>query len=78
MDWLLVWLYRLEVIGYGIGLRVVELVSCRDRVTKRETRVVNMLQVNLLSHKQCLFSKIQISCSVCHECPMEIFIWQAS
>ena len=36
---------RLENAGYSIGLRVVELVSCRDRVVKRETRIVGMLQV---------------------------------
>ncbi len=36
---------RLENAGFSIGQRVIELVSCRDRVTKRETRIVNMLQV---------------------------------
>jgi len=35
---------KLEEAGYRIGLRVVELVSCRDRMVKRETRIVNMLQ----------------------------------
>mmetsp|Transcript_21277 Transcript_21277/g.23112 ORF Transcript_21277/g.23112 Transcript_21277/m.23112 type:complete len:193 (+) Transcript_21277:55-633(+) len=35
---------RLETLGHGIGVRVVELVSCRDRLTKRETRIVGMLQ----------------------------------
>jgi hypothetical protein len=35
---------RLETAGFSIGQRVIELVSCRDRVTKRETRIVNMLQ----------------------------------
>jgi len=35
---------KLEEAGYGIGQRVVELVGSRERLTKRETRVVNMLQ----------------------------------
>lgn len=42
---LLVVRYRLETMGFGIGQRVIELISCRDRLTKRETRIVNMLQV---------------------------------
>jgi trafficking protein particle complex subunit 5 len=36
---------RLEEMGYGIGKRVIELISCRDRTTKRETRIIPMLQV---------------------------------
>jgi hypothetical protein len=35
---------RLEEAGYGVGLRVIELVGCRERLTRRETRIVNMLQ----------------------------------
>lgn len=35
---------KLEEYGYSIGLRVIEMVGCRDRLTKRETRLVNMLQ----------------------------------
>eukprot|EP01036_Dinobryon_divergens_P030364 gene30364-39597_t len=35
---------KLESSGYSIGTRVVELVSCRDHCTRRETRVVTMLQ----------------------------------
>jgi hypothetical protein len=35
---------KLEEAGYSIGLRVIELVCCRERLTKRETRLVNMLQ----------------------------------
>ena len=34
----------METAGFGIGQRVVELVSCRDRVTRRETRIVSILQ----------------------------------
>jgi hypothetical protein len=30
--------------GYGIGKRILELISCRDRITKRETRIIPMLQ----------------------------------
>ena len=39
-------LYRLEEVGYGVGRRVIELISCRERITKRETRLVNFLQVS--------------------------------
>lgn len=42
---LLILSIRLEELGYGVGQRVLELISCRDRVTRRETRLVNMLQV---------------------------------
>ncbi len=36
---------RLEEAGYGIGLRVIELVGIREKIARRETRIVNMLQV---------------------------------
>jgi len=35
---------KLEEAGYGIGQRMIELIGCRDRLTKRETRLVSMLQ----------------------------------
>lgn len=35
---------RLEEVGFGIGLRVSELVGIREKATKRETRIVNILQ----------------------------------
>lgn len=35
---------RLETAGYGVGLRLLEYLSARDRLHRRETRVVNMLQ----------------------------------
>eukprot|EP01038_Epipyxis_sp_PR26KG_P010200 gene10200-13723_t len=35
---------KLEESGYSVGQRVIELICCRDRLTKRETRIVNMLQ----------------------------------
>jgi hypothetical protein len=36
---------KLEEAGYGIGQKISELVGCRERMTKRETRIVNMLQL---------------------------------
>jgi Transport protein particle (TRAPP) component len=36
---------RLEDSGYSIGQRVTELIGLREHITKRETRIVNMLQV---------------------------------
>ena len=38
-------LNRLEDSGYSIGQRVTELIGLREHITKRETRIVNMLQV---------------------------------
>lgn len=38
---------RLEDSGYSIGQRVTELIGMREHVVKRETRIVNMLQVQL-------------------------------
>ena len=35
---------KLEESGYGVGVRVVELIGVREKITKRETRVVGMLQ----------------------------------
>lgn len=49
-NWHFIHCHRLEESGYGIGLRVIELFSCRERLTKRETRIVNMLQVRLTEH----------------------------
>jgi hypothetical protein len=34
---------KLEEAGYGIGQRMSELVGCKERVTKREQRIVSML-----------------------------------
>lgn len=36
---------RLEELGFGVGQRLIELVGCRERVTKRETRILSILQV---------------------------------
>lgn len=38
---------RLEEVGYGVGQRIIELSASRDRATRRETKLVNMLQVCL-------------------------------
>ena len=35
---------KLSQFGHPIGIRVIELVCIRERVNKRETRIVNMLQ----------------------------------
>jgi trafficking protein particle complex subunit 5 len=35
---------RLEEAGYGVGQRVIEHIAVRDKMMRRETRVVNMLQ----------------------------------
>ena len=37
-------MHRLEELGFGVGQRLLELISSRERVTKRETKIVNMLQ----------------------------------
>ena len=31
--------------GYSVGQRMIELVGLREKITKRETKIVNMLQV---------------------------------
>ena len=49
---------RLEEAGYGIGQRVGELIACRERLTKRETRVVNMLQYVSNTIWKHLFNKV--------------------
>lgn len=48
---------RLESFGCGIGMRVVELLSCRERVTRREVRVVGMLQYICSNVWKYLFNK---------------------
>lgn len=35
---------RLEATGYGVGLRVLELLAYRSREYKRETKLMNLLQ----------------------------------
>ena len=57
---------RLEDSGFNIGQRVIELIACRDRNTKRETRIVNMLQVYQI-HIICVtyfFVIVHIKCRV--------------
>ena len=36
---------RLEEAGYGVGHRVLELLSLRDKQYKRETKLIGILQV---------------------------------
>jgi len=49
---------RLEDSGYSVGQRVGELVGVRERLTKRETRVVNMLQYVSNTIWKHLFNKV--------------------
>ena len=37
---------RLEELGFGVGQRLIELIGCRERITKRETKILGILQVN--------------------------------
>ena len=39
---------RLETLGFGVGQRLIELIACRERMTKRETRIIGVLQVREL------------------------------
>ena len=48
---------KLEEAGYGVGLRYAELVGCRERLAKRETRLVNMLQYICNTVWKYLFNK---------------------
>lgn len=48
---------RLESAGYGVGLKVLELVAYRSKETKRETRIMNMLQLVSSSVWKALFGK---------------------
>jgi hypothetical protein len=41
-------LSRLEDTGFGVGVRVLELLCYRERSCKRETKLLNMLQVSCL------------------------------
>ena len=36
---------KLEELGFEVGQRVIELVGCRERITKRETKILGILQV---------------------------------
>jgi len=48
---------RLESAGYGVGLKVLELVAYRSKETKRETRLMSMLQFVSSSVWKALFGK---------------------
>lgn len=53
---------RLEDSGYSIGQRVTELIGMREHIVKRETRIVNMLQVQL----NLQLNRIAILASILH------------
>lgn len=48
---------KLEATGYGVGLRLLELLSYRQREYKRETRVMNMLHFISSTIWKALFNK---------------------
>jgi len=48
---------RLEGTGYGVGLRVLELLAFRSRDYKRETKLMNLLQFVSTQVWKSLFSK---------------------
>lgn len=48
---------RLEATGYGVGLRVLELLAYRSREYKRETRLMNLLQFVSTTVWKSLFGK---------------------
>eukprot|EP00527_Entomoneis_sp_CCMP2396_P009754 CAMPEP_0198136402 /NCGR_PEP_ID=MMETSP1443-20131203/56_1 /TAXON_ID=186043 /ORGANISM="Entomoneis sp., Strain CCMP2396" /LENGTH=201 /DNA_ID=CAMNT_0043797617 /DNA_START=34 /DNA_END=636 /DNA_ORIENTATION=+ len=48
---------RLEATGYGVGLRVLELLAFRAREYKRETRLMNVLQFVSITVWKALFGK---------------------
>ena len=48
---------RLESSGYGVGLKMLELISLRNREFKRETRLMNMLQFVSTQVWRALFGK---------------------
>lgn len=48
---------RLESTGYGVGLRVLELLAFRAREYKRETRLMNVLQFVSITVWKALFGK---------------------
>ena len=48
---------RLEELGYSIGQKALELISIRERITKREIRLVTMLQYISTVFWKFLFSK---------------------
>jgi hypothetical protein len=49
---------KLENCGYGVGIRIIELLGIREKLTKRETRVVNILQYISSSLWRSLFNKV--------------------
>ena len=48
---------RLEATGFGVGLRVVEWLACKQKEYKRETRLMNVLQFVSTQVWKALFGK---------------------
>ena len=42
--------HKLEKLGHNIGLRVLELISFREKGSRRETKLISILQVSIDSH----------------------------
>ena len=49
---------RLEDVGYGIGMRVLELLVHRDKANRKETNLIAMLQFVTTSVWRSLFGKV--------------------
>ena len=49
--------HRLEDSGYGVGLRLLEVLSYRERNSRREVRLIEMLKFVHTSLWKCLFGR---------------------
>lgn len=52
---------RLEDAGYGVGLRLLEVLSYRERNSRREVRLLEMLKFVHTSLWKCLFGRLRMS-----------------
>lgn len=52
-----VWGFRLEDAGYGVGLRLLEALSYRERGSRREVRLIEMLKFVHTTLWKCLFGR---------------------
>ncbi|KAJ1631187.1 NO signaling/Golgi transport ligand-binding domain-containing protein, partial [Pavlovales sp. CCMP2436] len=68
---------RLEEAGVGIGVRVLELVSLRDGKTRRETRMLGILQYINSNIWKALFGKSADALEKSVENEDEFMIWEA-
>jgi hypothetical protein len=70
---------RLEASGYGVGLRVLELLAVRARDYKRETKLMPMLQFVSTVVWKALFGKaadsLERSSTCCCVCQTEVTAW---